>query len=1175
MATLKTRAAEALLILTTSMIVLACNPLGDKSTADRKFNPGLRAGATFNATWPFSDSTGVTYNSNQIEVIGGVARLKILDQTDDDNTSTGFGGGTLSGVQWDIPNSWIELDNTTTQLELPDGGVSTSWVDMTGTVLLLHANGVGSVANGATVIDASTYGHDMTVVADAGGIGYSAARIGQGLDFDGTNDYLTVADDASLSMSTNMTVMAWVKQTDYANAKRIITKWDTNQATFALQTSASLLGSQISVLIANALNDGGANGALTPSTSWRVGSWHHVAFVYNGAGATNASRLKIYLDGVPQTLTFSGAIPAAMTDATSPLRVGQLDSIAGYMWNGSMDEIAVLNRSMTAGEIAHIYEWQRATYTGIATSRIMDGSAAVAWNALSWTPTRPIFKNLPNSAQDETTYANDNVSMANNIALLHMNEASWSGVANEVVDSSGQANHGVSVGSASTVPIGKYASAGRFDGFDDAVKVPDNNSLDLTTNFSIEFWMRPEETYSSSSNSNMGLFDKGAIQAFLSRSEGKLNFSLQSNAATAWASTTLNTTQGSYALASYKGLFYAAHRNTLTDISVCNPAGGGNLDTCDNAADWSVSLSSAYTATFSMNVFNGRLYAGMGLGAGHGDVLVCDPTAGGLATACDNAADWTTAFDGAKEGIMTMVPFMGRLYVGQGYLAAGSGDVYVCSPDTAGATGVCDNAADWTLSYDGTTASITAMAVYKNRLYIGDAAGDVKVCDPKATGTYDYCEAADWSAAFTTGATFVTSLIEFNDRLYAAFHTPTSVAGDVYVCNPAGGGAVDVCDNAADWSLAFDGVQDAIYSFAVYDGKLYAGQGESAGDGDIYVCDPAVAGNTEVCDNAADWSLSFNGARDFITALGVYNGRLYAGEYSNLGTLVRVLGNNEVATTTTSSWTGAQWKHVALTYDGANMKIYVDGALETTRPTAITVATNAYDLLVGKMHGPQDMDTLPEAFDGLIDEFAVYGRVLSAAEIATRYRRGLARAKFQVRSCDDAACSGESFIGPDGTASTFYSELNNSTLLPPALTLVGVPNNQYFQYRAYFETESSSLTPEIQGVVVGPSRYASGSPTITSSIAIPYSSLNAWTEVLGATNAGSVTYQISRDGSVFYYHNGAAWVPAAGVAQSNSAAQLSSNLSTFGAGSFSFRAFLTSNGSQACEIDSLTLEGTY
>ena len=66
---------------------------------------------------------------------------------------------------------------------------------------------------------------------------------------------------------------------------------------------------------------------------------------------------------------------------------------------------------------------------------------------------------------------------------------------------------------------------------------------------------------------------------------------------------------------------------------------------------------------------------------------------------------------------------------------------------------------------------------------------------------------------------------------------------------------------------------------------------------------------------------------------------------------------------------------------------------------------------------------------------------------------------FQVMSCDDASCSGETWVGPDNTSSTYF--LTQPITLNTSIT----PNTQYFRYAAFFETNASlSATSYLQDV---------------------------------------------------------------------------------------------------------------
>src|SRR6202023_2095995 len=77
------------------------------------------------------------------------------------------------------------------------------------------------------------------------------------------------------------------------------------------------------------------------------------------------------------------------------------------------------------------------------------------------------------------------------------------------------------------------------------------------------------------------------------------------------------------------------------------------------------------------------------------------------------------------------------------------------------------------------------------------------------------------------------------------------------------------------------------------------------------------------------------------------------------------------------------WQHVAATYDGSTMTIYVNGVSVGT-PVSATGTINAVtnDLLIGKniVNG--------ESFPGLVDEVELFDRALTQSEVQTIYDAG-------------------------------------------------------------------------------------------------------------------------------------------------------------------------------------------
>ncbi|MEM2974451.1 MAG: DUF2341 domain-containing protein, partial [Candidatus Micrarchaeia archaeon] len=78
-----------------------------------------------------------------------------------------------------------------------------------------------------------------------------------------------------------------------------------------------------------------------------------------------------------------------------------------------------------------------------------------------------------------------------------------------------------------------------------------------------------------------------------------------------------------------------------------------------------------------------------------------------------------------------------------------------------------------------------------------------------------------------------------------------------------------------------------------------------------------------------------------------------------------------------------QWHHIAMTYDGSQLKVYNNGVLDGARSLSGTFRVDHGQLALGEYNtgGP---------FPGSLDEVAIYNRALSAEEIAAHYQRGLA-----------------------------------------------------------------------------------------------------------------------------------------------------------------------------------------
>jgi hypothetical protein len=92
------------------------------------------------------------------------------------------------------------------------------------------------------------------------------------------------------------------------------------------------------------------------------------------------------------------------------------------------------------------------------------------------------------------------------------------------------------------------------------------------------------------------------------------------------------------------------------------------------------------------------------------------------------------------------------------------------------------------------------------------------------------------------------------------------------------------------------------------------------------------------------------------------------------GGVIRFLFDGQTLSGATPIPTGV-WSHVAGVYDGAEMRVYLNGTLDGTRATSAAIPTNALPLRIGAASNGGSL------FSGLIDEVEVFDRGLSQAEI--------------------------------------------------------------------------------------------------------------------------------------------------------------------------------------------------
>lgn len=97
------------------------------------------------------------------------------------------------------------------------------------------------------------------------------------------------------------------------------------------------------------------------------------------------------------------------------------------------------------------------------------------------------------------------------------------------------------------------------------------------------------------------------------------------------------------------------------------------------------------------------------------------------------------------------------------------------------------------------------------------------------------------------------------------------------------------------------------------------------------------------------------------------------------------LGKWQVASTMTNLWSDAEvqqkiWQHIAVTYDGSDMKFYVNGSLDKTVSTSGSLYDGGDPWIIG---GTLNDPGAPNSFNGVIDEVKIFNAALTQSEIAS------------------------------------------------------------------------------------------------------------------------------------------------------------------------------------------------
>ena len=198
-------------------------------------------------------------------------------------------------------------------------------------------------SSGLSAGDESAYGNDGNLT-NMGGTEWTTGRIDNGLDLDGTNDY--VDTNVAGNQTNTTTMMAWFKSDDAGSigdsfvTQRFVTQRDSSNSS---RLAVGINNDRVAVYW-----DDGATNTQQGTTVLTAGKWYHAALTYDGA------TIRLYLDGIEEGNWAEASLSAPSADT---FEIGAGGSTRYF--DGTLDDVRLYDRGLCATEIIAIVEEAR------------------------------------------------------------------------------------------------------------------------------------------------------------------------------------------------------------------------------------------------------------------------------------------------------------------------------------------------------------------------------------------------------------------------------------------------------------------------------------------------------------------------------------------------------------------------------------------------------------------------------------------------------------------------------------------------------------------------------------------------------------------------------------------------------------------------------------------------
>lgn len=311
--------------------------------------------------------------------------------------------------------------------------------------------GVGDVAH-----DASVSGNDGALVPGTTGENTTTSAMwtkegkkGGAMEFDGTNDYVEIANESHFDFTDAVAISAWVYPK--ANTTQVIA----SKSGYGID-SFRLTYMGWDQFFRFEINDQDLDSGIYPRNS----GWYHLLVTYD------KNQIKMYING---KLENAAPYTSAITVNDNALRIGRTPVSDTYNFQGFIDEVKIHNYALSEDEIGKVYNDSKGMVMGDDKSRNNNGTPVTG-------------------AHKEYCIPGDTAQCDKPVLELKMDEKAGS----TAFDTSGNGNDCELTTDGGNWTKGKYGSAARFnqDGINNGIDCGNGSSLNINDVITINYWMK-------------------------------------------------------------------------------------------------------------------------------------------------------------------------------------------------------------------------------------------------------------------------------------------------------------------------------------------------------------------------------------------------------------------------------------------------------------------------------------------------------------------------------------------------------------------------------------------------------------------------------------------------------------------------------------------------------------